>query len=64
MAYVLQSTMAWAQYQIFVVGAATPTFSQEKIANMLIPMPPVAEQKRIVDALDATMEIIKNQETV
>lgn len=64
LAYVLQSTMAWAQYQIFVVGAATPTFSQEKIANMLIPMPPVAEQKRIVDALDATMEIIKNQETV
>lgn len=63
LAYVLQSTMAWTQYQSFVVGAATPTFSQEKIANMMIPMPPMAEQKRIVDTLVVAMGIIKNQET-
>ena len=63
LAYVLQSTMAWTQYQSFVVGAATPTFSQEKIANMMIPMPPMAEQKRIVDSLDTIMGVIKKQET-
>ena len=50
--YVLRSTVAWAQFESFVVGAATPTFSQEKISNMMIPMPPMAEQERIVNMLD------------
>lgn len=54
--YVLRSTMAWTQYESFVVGAATPTFSQEKITNMLIPMPPMAEQERIVSVLDKIFE--------
>lgn len=52
LAYVLRSSAAWTQYESFVVGAATPTFSQEKLSNMLLPMPPMAEQERIVDKLD------------
>lgn len=54
--YVLRSTMAWTQYESFVVGAATPTFSQEKISNMMIPMPPMAEQERIASILDQIFE--------
>lgn len=54
--YALRSTMAWTQYESFVVGAATPTFSQEKLSNMMIPMPPVAEQERIVSMLDQIFE--------
>lgn len=52
LAYVLRSSAVWTQYESFVVGAATPTFSQEKLSNMLLPMPPLAEQERIVDKLD------------
>lgn len=54
--YVLRSTVAWNQYESFVVGAATPTFSQEKLTNMMIPMPPMAEQERIVNILDQIFE--------
>ena len=54
--YVLRSTAAWNQYESFVVGAATPTFSQEKLSNMMIPMPPMAEQERIVVMLDQIFE--------
>ncbi len=54
--YALRSTMAWTQYESFVVGAATPTFSQEKLSNMMIPMPPMAEQERIVSVLDQIFE--------
>lgn len=54
--YVLRSSAAWTQYESFVVGAATPTFSQEKLSNMMIPMPPMAEQERIVDMLDQVFE--------
>ena len=54
--YALRSTMAWTQYESFVVGAATPTFSQEKLSNMMIPMPPMAEQERIVSVLNQIFE--------
>ena len=54
--YALRSTMAWTQYESFVVGAATPTFSQEKLSNMMVPMPPMTEQERIVSVLDQIFE--------
>ena len=48
----LKCSDSWKQYNDFVIGAATPTFSQEKLANLLIPMPPMAEQDRIVEILN------------
>ena len=49
---VLNSTLAHKQYEDFVVGAATPTFSQEDLANFILPLPPLAEQERIVERLN------------
>lgn len=57
--FYMKSSHAWSQYKSFVVGAATPTFSQEKLANMLIPLPPLREQKRIVDKIDEMLSIVQ-----
>ena len=54
---VLNSTMARKQYEDFVVGAATPTFSQEDLANFILPLPPLAEQKRIVGRLTEVLTV-------
>ena len=55
---VLNSTMARKQYEAFVVGAATPTFSQEDLANFLLPLPPIAEQKRIVERVEQAFSVL------
>ena len=48
---VLQSTYARRCYDDFVLGTAIPTFTQAVLGNMYIPLPSMAEQKRIVDSI-------------
>ena len=55
---VLNSSLAKKQYDVFVNGAATPTFSQENLANLLISMPPLAEQKRIVERVEEIFRLL------
>ncbi len=50
--YVLNSSFSRTQFEEFVVGAAIPTFSQEKLAGLLIPLAPLSEQKRIVNRIE------------
>lgn len=44
----LQSPYARKCYEKFVLGTAIPTFTQEKLGNLAIPMPPYCEQLRII----------------
>lgn len=55
--YVLKSPMARSQFESFVIGTSIPTFSQEKLANLLIPLPPLSEQKRIVAKLEEILPL-------
>lgn len=49
---VLQSEYARRLYEGFVLGTAIPTFTQEKLGNMLLPLPPIGEQKGIVATIN------------
>lgn len=59
---VFSSPFAKSQFESFVTGTATPTFSQEKIANFVLPFPPIEEQHRIVARVDELMARIDDLE--
>ena len=48
---ILQSSFSINQFEDFVIGTAIPTFSQEKLSQLLLPLPPLSEQMRIVEKL-------------
>lgn len=54
----LNASYTKKQLDLFVIGAATPTFSQENLANLLIPLPPLAEQKRIVERVEEIFRLL------
>ena len=60
--YALKSPMARSQFESFVIGTSIPTFSQEKLANLLLPLPPLAEQERIVAKLEEILPLIDRYE--
>lgn len=50
--YLLASPASQRQFADFTCGTSIPTFSQERLANLLCAIPPLEEQKRIVAKLD------------
>ena len=49
--YFFQSPYAQSKFKNFVLGTSIPTFSQLNLISMQIPLPPLAEQKRIVEKI-------------
>ena len=56
--FLLQSRYARNNYDRFVLGTAIPTFTQIALGDMLLPLPPLAEQKRIVNEIDHWFAVI------
>ena len=57
---ILQSQYARKCYNEFVIGTAIPTFTQEKLSNMFIPLPPIYEQNRIISQVSKLMVLISH----
>ncbi|OMD73281.1 hypothetical protein BSK48_05270 [Paenibacillus odorifer] len=57
--YSLRSSIAKNQYEKFVIGTSIPTFSQEKLKNLILPLPPLEEQKRIVTKIEELMPYVE-----
>ena len=54
----LESELYWEQLKVGMVATAQPNFNGEKLSAMLLPLPPLAEQKRIVAAIDELLRVV------
>lgn len=55
---VFQTQFARNQYEDFVLGTSIPTFSQEKLNNFILPLPPLAVQNAIVEKLEQVLPLV------
>ena len=58
--FFLLSGYARKLYDSFVLGTAIPTFTQAALNEMLVPLPPLQEQERIVVAIDRLAKLLTN----
>ena len=58
----LQSSYCLQQYDKFVGGTAIPTFSQANLKSMLVAVPPLEEQHRIVKAISKADKVLQSIE--
>ena len=56
--YMLSSTFAYYQFCDVVSGAVVKNLNSDKVANALFPLPPIAEQYRIVAKIEEIMPYI------
>ena len=61
--YVFKSFVGQNYLQFLSGGAAMPKFNKTDLRAMIVPVPPIKEQKRIVDSIDSVLSLIEQIES-
>ena len=56
--YILSSNVVYSQFLSLISGAVVKNLNSDKVASILIPLPPLPEQSRIVDKIEKSFAII------
>ncbi|WP_247907182.1 restriction endonuclease subunit S [Streptococcus anginosus] len=54
--YILSSNVVYYQFLSLINGAVVKNLNSDKVASILIPLPPLTEQQRIVEAIESALE--------
>ena len=54
--YILSSNVVYSQFLSLISGAVVKNLNSDKVASILIPLPPLAEQQRIVEVIESALE--------
>ena len=58
--FFMESELYWIQIRNSTIATAQPNCNGKTLSNMLLPIPPLAEQKRIVEKINELMPIINS----
>ncbi len=58
--HMLSSNFTYSQFSNVVSGSVVKNLNTEKVINSIFPLPPLEEQKRIVEKVEKLQELIKN----
>ncbi|CEY30748.1 type I restriction-modification system S protein [Streptococcus pneumoniae] len=56
--YILSSNVVYSQFLSLISGAVVKNLNSDKVASILIPLPPLSEQTRIADKIEKSFVII------
>ncbi len=59
--YFMESTVYWKQLQAGTIATAQPNCNGKTLSKMLFPLPPMAEQLRIVDIIDSAFALLRKE---